>query len=211
MFSQNFFEKRLLLLEEFLNFVPIWGWNKNSLIKAAEKAKISCQEAELLFPDMFSLAQFFLDYNEKIWLENLKSENNNPSGVKAKILQALLLLFRQNYQHRDSIKALASFLVKNAHFYTILRAFYRNLNQIWYKAGDKSTDWNYYSKRILLAFVYLPTVIYWFSDKSEHFQRTEVFLEKKLNQISNISYKLGKAKDCCSLFHNLALGVIFKS
>jgi ubiquinone biosynthesis protein COQ9 len=55
-----------------------------------------------------------------------------------------------------------------------------------YIAGDKSTDFNYYTKRGLLASIYGLTILYWLSDTSQDFGETEVFLAQRLNSVMYI-------------------------
>ena len=47
------------------------------------------------------------------------------------------------------------------------RCTYETVSSMWRIAGDTSTDFNFYTKRGLLAGVYVSTVLYWLSDLSE--------------------------------------------
>ena len=40
------------------------------------------------------------------------------------------------------------------------------VDAIWYAAGDSATDFNFYTKRGLLAAVYGATMLYWLDDRS---------------------------------------------
>ena len=39
-------------------------------------------------------------------------------------------------------------------------------SEVWYRCGDKSTDYNYYSKRILFNSAYAATELFMLTDKS---------------------------------------------
>ena len=54
------------------------------------------------------------------------------------------------------------------------------MNALWYAAGDRATDFNYYTKRGLLAGVYLATLLYWLDDDSEGSAATWAFLDKRI-------------------------------
>ena len=56
-------------------------------------------------------------------------------------------------------------------------------DEIWFLSGDKSTDFNYYSKRIILMNIYLSSFLYSLSDKSDNFEKTKSFIEKQINQV----------------------------
>jgi ubiquinone biosynthesis protein COQ9 len=62
----------------------------------------------------------------------------------------------------------------------------KTIDLIWYAAGDTATDFNYYTKRGLLASVYGLTILYWLSDTSKGVSQTEAFLAQRLNDVMQI-------------------------
>ena len=57
---------------------------------------------------------------------------------------------------------------------------------MWYAAGDNSTNWNYYSKRGLLASVYTSTILYWMADEGDgkgDFPETWGFLDRRIEDV----------------------------
>ena len=62
-------------------------------------------------------------------------------------------------------------------------------------AGDKSTDFNYYSKRLLLSWVYLSTMSCWIDDKDKKFKDTKVFLDKRISEVLLFGQKTRKIKE----------------
>ena len=68
-----------------------------------------------------------------------------------------------------------------------LKILYRTCNSIWRIAGDKSTDFSFYTRRISLAAVYTSTLLFWLNDKSNNNIETEFFLDRRLKDISKIS------------------------
>ena len=53
-------------------------------------------------------------------------------------------------------------------------------------AGDRSTDFNFYTKRGLLAGVYAATTLYWLDDRSPGFEATQAFLDRRLADVMAI-------------------------
>ena len=49
-----------------------------------------------------------------------------------------------------------------------LKILYRTCNSIWRIAGDKSTDFSFYTRRISLATVYTSTLLFWLNDNSNN-------------------------------------------
>ena len=68
-----------------------------------------------------------------------------------------------------------------------LNILYRTCNSIWRMAGDKSTDFSFYTRRMSLAAVYTSTLLFWLNDSSHNHIETESFLDRRLNDISKIS------------------------
>ena len=67
---------------------------------------------------------------------------------------------------------------------------WRTVDAIWYAAGDTATDFNYYSKRGLLAGVYSATVLYWLEDRSEGFANTWSFLDRRIAEVMRVPQAL---------------------
>ena len=68
-----------------------------------------------------------------------------------------------------------------------LNILYKTCNSMWRIAGDKSTDFSFYTRRISLAAVYTSTLLFWLNDNSNNNVETEFFLERRLKDISKIS------------------------
>ena len=67
-----------------------------------------------------------------------------------------------------------------------VRALAATVDAIWRATGDASTDFNYYTKRGLLAPVYSTTVLYWLADESEDFADTWAFLDRRIAEVMKI-------------------------
>src|SRR3546814_10685041 len=77
---------------------------------------------------------------------------------------------------------------------TGLACLYRTVDAIWYAAGDRATDYNFYTKRALLAGVYSSTLLFWLNDKSENFAATWAFLDRRI-EIGRASCRERVGKD----------------
>ena len=62
----------------------------------------------------------------------------------------------------------------------------RTTDAIWHAAGDRSADWNWYTKRTLLAGIYGATLLYWLRDDSEGDAATLAFLDRRLAGVGRI-------------------------
>ena len=75
---------------------------------------------------------------------------------------------------------------------------WRSCSAIWYAVGDYSTDWNYYSKRAILASVYGSTLMYWLSDKGDDsgdYPETWAFLDRRIDNVLKTFGALERVKE----------------
>ena len=54
---------------------------------------------------------------------------------------------------------------------------------MWRAVGDTSTDFNFYTKRLILAGVYTSTLMRWFTDDSESEASTFEFLDARIENV----------------------------
>src|SRR5471032_1052402 len=63
------------------------------------------------------------------------------------------------------------------------RLLYRTVDAMWRAAGDASTDFNFYTKRGILAGVYTSTLMRWFTDASADESETDKFLRDRIENV----------------------------
>ena len=63
------------------------------------------------------------------------------------------------------------------------KLLYRTVDTIWRAIGDTSTDFNFYTKRAILAAVYSATLMRWFTDDSEGEAATQEFLAHRIDNV----------------------------
>ena len=66
------------------------------------------------------------------------------------------------------------------------------VDAMWRAAGDQSNDFNYYTKRGLLAGVYSATLLHWLSDSSEAHAQTWGFLDARIEDVMKIQKMRGR-------------------
>ena len=88
--------------------------------------------------------------------------------------------------HNAIFRAVNGYLLLASNNIQILKLLATTADEIWHQAGDTSTDFNYYSKRMLLAGVYSASFMKWLSDDSEHFIDTQKFVENRIEDVLKI-------------------------
>ena len=102
-----------------------------------------------------------------------------------RIKQIILLRLKNNQNEKNVIRKTYFTLLLPHHSKVALRSLYKTVDQIWFIAGDKSVDFNFYSKRFILAAIYSSVILYWI--KNQDIKKTTNFLDKQLIKVSKIT------------------------
>jgi len=73
-----------------------------------------------------------------------------------------------------------------------IRTSWRTADLMWRIAGDTSTDFNHYTKRMTLGAVYGSTLLVWLDDQSEGWAETAAFLDRRIDDV--MTFEKWKAK-----------------
>jgi ubiquinone biosynthesis protein COQ9 len=73
-----------------------------------------------------------------------------------------------------------------------MRLSWRSADLMWRIAGDTSTDFNHYTKRMTLGAVYGSTLLAWLEDRSEGWSDTAAFLDRRIDDV--MSFEKFKAQ-----------------
>lgn len=133
------------------------------------------------------------DFFEKIDAEMLKIMRKNlkkDMRVRDKIALGVTARLQALTPHRDELLHKIKSLPPQQAFKNIWRA----ADLIWWEAGDTATDYNHYSKRILLCGVMASTTLYWLNTNDKNMEKTNVFLDHRINDILKIGGMMGKLK-----------------
>lgn len=189
------YEVRQRILRSSLPFVFSEGWTQNALVAGAEAEGLP-GVAHGLFPrGGIELVYFFYsDCNKRLaeqLAEQVKQEQDeneqSKSGSKIRpfirrAVETRLKMITPYIEKWPQAMAMMA-LPQNAP-----EAFSNLLNltdDIWFYAGDTSTDFNWYTKRMTLAGVYKTTEVFMVQDKSQDYEETWQFLDRRMEDINN--------------------------
>ena len=189
-------EKRIRLLEATLSHVPFDGWTDASLRRAAEDAGLSAADVLDAFPGgaIEALELFLADADRKM-IADLESADLAPLKVREKVLLAIRRRLERALPHREAVRRGLAALALPQNAPLALKSLYRTVDAVWFGIGDTSTDWNFYSKRAILAGVYGAAVLYWLDDRSEGQEKTWDFLARRLDEAIKVPRALGQSFD----------------
>ena len=205
------YQVRKDLIRAMLTHVPFDGWTWESMEQGAvdinfEKQKTSSLRIKI-FKDLFKNGPIdFIDiFSEIIDLE--VKENYNlielkPERVPEKIKKIIMIRLNLCQRYKEAVRSSISLTAMPVNAKASLKILYRTCNSIWRIAGDKSTDFSFYTRRISLATVYTSTLLFWLNDNSNENVETEFFLERRLKDISKISTLKKRLSDLKTFTNN---------
>lgn len=174
--------------------VPFDGWTEAALRAAAQDEGMDPETAQRLFPrGPVQVIDHSIALADRDMLAGLAAMDRTGMGTTATIRTAILVRLEQNELHKEAIRRAATILALPHNAPIALRSLYRTVDAMWRAAGDTATDFNFYTKRAILAGVYSSTLAYWLNDKSEGHGATRDFLDRRLAD----ALRLGKATARC--------------
>ncbi len=198
-------DKAQMILDKALPNIPYDGWNIHVLRRSARASGLDEAYAEIAFPNgVEDAVKLFLARIDARMEALYKAREADLKGVGGKIKGALLCRFEAMDEHREVIRKTVQYLSNPLHAPFSLSVSYQTVDKIWHMIGDKTSDSNFYTKRMTLAGVYNTTLLYWLQDDSENYHETEAFLDRRLKNVMQIG-KFRKSvedklNDCLSFF-----------
>jgi ubiquinone biosynthesis protein COQ9 len=166
--------------------VPFDGWNFRALRTGLAAIGVPAEEAELLFPGGASdLIEAFCDWADRR-MEEEAARDVAAQRVHERVRAVIALRLAQNRPYKEAIRRAVALLAlpQNARLAAACTA--RTVDAIWHAAGDRSTDFSWYTKRAILGAVYGVTLLYWLRDSSENDADTLAFLDRRLAGVGQI-------------------------
>ena len=84
---------------------------------------------------------------------------------------------------REAVRRALAILAMPQNVPLAVRISWRSADIMWRIAGDTSTDFNHYTKRMTLGAVYASTLLAWLDDDSEGWANTAAFLDRRIDDV----------------------------
>jgi len=151
---------------------------------AAADAGVSPAEVPRLFPHgPQSLVEAFSDWVDDEMERTLRKAKLPDMKIRARIKAAVSDRIAALRPHKEAARRAAAFLTLPPNAALAAKLLYRTVDRMWRAAGDTSTDFNFYTKRAILAGVYSSTMLRWFTDDSEDEKATFEFLDARIENV----------------------------
>ena len=108
---------------------------------------------------LLKISSLFFEDLDKRFLTEIKSKINKIAKTNEKISFLLNKRFQVEKKNKDLIKKFFIHLIKDNNSSKVLTYIYSVSDIMWKYANDRSVDFNYYTKRLILSSVYLKILI----------------------------------------------------
>ena len=160
------------------------GWSDTAVGAAAAQVGVAPEIARLAFSggSMAMIDAWFAHIDAAMLTEN-PPEKLAAMRVRERITALVETRLRLLAQDREALRRALAILAMPLNLGKAARLGWRAADVMWRAAGDDAADFNYYTKRTLLAGVYSTTLLVFLDDKSEGQADTRAFLARRITDI----------------------------
>ena len=160
------------------------GWTQAAVDSAARQLGVDPVQARLAMPK--SQAAMIDTYIRQVDRELEASFTANQLAAM-KIREKIRALVWRRLEimgpAREAVRRALAILAMPQNLPLALRISWRTADLMWRIAGDTSTDFNHYTKRMTLGAVYGSTLLAWLDDQSEGWADTAAFLDRRIDDV----------------------------
>ncbi len=177
--------KRLKILKLAKLIIAEEGLNSNTFETIALKHTLNINEINLLFPDgNKDLLEYSLDQLNIELQEYCKSIDLIRLPLHKRIRKILLSKIEIMNKEKNFYKKIFLKSLLPNRTISLSKQLYKSIDQIWYLAGDTSVDFNFYTKRLILAGIYSRVVLFFFNNNNQN--ELENLLDLNLKRVAKI-------------------------
>jgi ubiquinone biosynthesis protein COQ9 len=181
------------LFRDFLELVPLHGWNQNVIHILSLSYHQQPGLIELYYPN--GLLDFEFQLHNQIdqqWTADCQTLAVANLPIRERIFSLIMKRFDYYEPLKDVLQPLHIYYAKPHHLMQSTKRLWNLADQIWYLAQDQSTDWNYYSKRLLLSGIISSSMLFWLYHDQPNTTRhdTEAFVRRRIEEVLTLGRTL---------------------
>ena len=160
------------------------GWSGEAVAMAAGYLGVPAERARLAFRGgQVEMIDAWFDAIDKAMLDAFPPERIAAMKMRERIRELILFRFEAIRPHREALRRAVAILAQPRNLPEGARLAWRAADRIWRLAGDKATDFNHYSKRVILVGVYGSTSLVFLDDESADLADTRSFLNRRIDDV----------------------------
>jgi ubiquinone biosynthesis protein COQ9 len=160
------------------------GWTKTAVDSAAKQLGIDPVQARLAMPkSQGAMIDLYIQQVDRALEAWFTPKRLGGMKIREKIRALVWRRLEIMGPAREAVRRALAILVMPQNIPLGLRISWRSADLTWRIAGDTSTDFNHYTKRMTLGAVYASTLLVWLDDQSEGWQETSAFLDRRIDDV----------------------------
>ena len=163
------------------------GWSRAAVDAAADSLGIDKAQARLAMPKtQAGLVDSYIQGVDRALEEHIPEKRLAGMKIRAKIRALVWRRLEIMAPAREAVRRGVAILAMPQNLPLGMRIGWRTADLMWRIAGDTSTDYNHYTKRLLLGGVYASTLLVWLDDQSEQWSESGAFLDRRIDDVMKI-------------------------
>ena len=163
------------------------GWTEAAVVAAAGAQGIEPAQAKLAVPkDQAGKIDLYIGGVDRALADHFTPERLEGLKIREKIRAIVWKRLEIMEPAREAVRRALSILAMPQNVPTGLKIGWRTADVMWRIAGDTSTDYNHYTKRMMLGGVYASTLLVWLDDQTEGWTETGSFLDRRIDDVMKI-------------------------
>jgi ubiquinone biosynthesis protein COQ9 len=160
------------------------GWTRAAVDSAASRLGIEPLQARLAMPnDQAGMIDVYIQEVDRALEAYFTPERLAGMKIREKVRGLVWRRLEVMGPAREAIRRALAILAMPQNLALALRISWRTADVMWRIAGDSSTDFNHYTKRITLGAVYGSTLLFWLDDDNAGWSATAEFLDRRIDDV----------------------------
>ena len=160
------------------------GWTRQAVDSAARQLGIDPVQARLAAPkSQAALIDLYIQEVDRGLEAYFTPKRLSKLKIREKIRALVWTRLETMAPAREAVRRALAILALPQNIPLALRISWRTTDLMWRIAGDTSTDFNHYTKRMTLGAVYASTLLVWLDDNSEGWTDTAAFLDRRIEDV----------------------------
>jgi ubiquinone biosynthesis protein COQ9 len=160
------------------------GWTSAAVNSAAGQLGIDPAQARLAMPKtQAGMIDLYIQEVDRGLEAYFTPERLSGLKIRDKIRALVWRRLEIMGPAREAVRRSLAILAMPQNIPLALRISWRTADLMWRIAGDTSTDFNHYTKRMTLGAVYGSTLLAWLDDQSEGWADTAAFLDRRIDDV----------------------------
>ena len=188
-------EARRALLEAALTLAPFDGWNSKMMKDASADAGLPAGSEELYFPGgPLELIDYWGEVCDNVVETDLSELDQSNMRIRDKVTAGVLSRLYAIGPHEEAARRAIARTALPDGLSLSPKILWRAADTIWRGIGDKSNDFNYYTKRTTLSAVISTSLAAWLSDHEPDKEKARAFLDARIENVMQFEKAKFKVK-----------------